>query len=59
MIYTDPLPKTDPNDKRKSIIHLTKIGLEWREIAKTEVLKFNNKVFLECNKEEIKTRKNG
>ena len=47
--------KTDPNDKRKSIIHLTKTGLEWREIAKTEVLKFNNKVFSECDKEEIKT----
>lgn len=46
--------KTDPKDKRKSIIHLTKIGLEWREIAKIEVLKFNNKVFSECNKEEIK-----
>ncbi|MDG2138597.1 MAG: winged helix DNA-binding protein [Flavobacteriales bacterium] len=45
--------KTDPNDKRKSIIHLTKSGLKSREIAKEVVLEFNNKVFLSCEKSEI------
>jgi len=45
--------KTDPNDKRKSIIHLTKSGLKSREIAKEVVLEFNNKVFSSCEKSEI------
>ena len=45
--------KPDPNDKRKSIIHLTKIGLEWREVAKDEVLRFNNKVFSHFEKSEM------
>ena len=30
--------KTDPNDKRKAVIHLTPLGMDWREVAK-EVLR--------------------
>ena len=35
--------KTDPNDKRKSVIHLTPLGMDWREIAKGVVIDFNKK----------------
>ena len=45
--------KPDPEDKRKSIIHLTESGLKSREIAKNVVLEFNNKVFSKCNDEEL------
>ena len=45
--------KTDPVDKRKSIIHITEAGLKSREIAKNVVLEFNNKVFAKCNDEEL------
>ena len=45
--------KPDPNDKRKSIIHITEAGLKSREIAKNVVLEFNNKVFAKCNDEEL------
>ena len=47
--------KPDPKDKRKSIIHLTKSGLEGREVAKEIVLDFNNKVFLHFDKSEMDT----
>ena len=47
--------KPDPKDKRKSIIHLTKSGLESREVAKEIVLDFNNKVFSHFNKSEMDT----
>ena len=47
--------KPDPNDKRKSIIHLTKSGLAGREVAKEIVLDFNNKVFSHFNKSEMDT----
>ena len=47
--------KTDPKDKRKSIIHLTKSGLEGREVAKEIVLDFNNKVFSHFEKSEMDT----
>ena len=47
--------KPDPKDKRKSIIHLTKSGLEGREVAKEIVLDFNNKVFSHFNKYEMDT----
>ena len=47
--------KPDPKDKRKSIIHLTKSGLEGREVAKEIVLDFNNKVFSHFDKSEIDT----
>ena len=45
--------KTDPDDKRKSIIHLTKTGLAGREVAKEIVLEFNNKVFSHFEKSEM------
>ena len=47
--------KPDPKDKRKSIIHLTKSGLEGREVAKEIVLDFNNKVFSLFDKSEMDT----
>ena len=47
--------KPDPKDKRKSIIHLTKSGLEGREVAKEIVLDFNNKVFSYFDKSEMDT----
>ena len=47
--------KPDPKDKRKSIIHLTKSGLEGREVAKEIVLDFNNKVFSYFEKSEMDT----
>ena len=45
--------KPDPNDKRKSIIHLTDAGHKSRDIAKNVVLEFNNKVFSCCDEKEI------
>ena len=45
--------KSDPNDKRKSMIHLTPQGLDWREVAKNAVIDFNEHVFSHFNKEEI------
>ena len=45
--------RPDPEDKRKSIIHLTESGLKSREIAKNVVLEFNNKVFSKCESSEI------
>ena len=45
--------RPDPEDKRKSIIHLTESGLKSREIAKNVVLEFNNKVFSKCENSEI------
>ena len=47
--------KPDPEDKRKSIIHLTESGLKSREIAKNVVLEFNNNVFSKCESSEINT----
>lgn len=45
--------ESDLNDKRKSIIYLTKEGKEWRQIAKKIVLKFNNTIQENFKKEEI------
>ena len=45
--------RTDIKDKRKSLIHLTELGMEWREVAKETVLKFNNKIFSQFEKEEM------
>ena len=45
--------KPDHDDKRKSIIHLTKAGLAGREVAKEIVLEFNNKVFSHFEKSEM------
>ena len=47
--------KPDPDDKRKSIIQLTKTGLAGREVAKEIVLEFNNKVFSHFEKSEMDT----
>ena len=45
--------KSDPNDGRKSMIHLTQQGLDWRDVAKKAVLDFNEHVFSHFNKDEI------
>ena len=45
--------KSDPKDKRKSMIHLTPQGLDWREVAKNAVIDFNEHVFSHFNKQEI------
>ena len=47
--------KIDPNDKRKSIIHLTALGKHRREIAKNTVINFNKKIQSEFTSEEMKT----
>lgn len=47
--------KPDPRDKRKTVIHLTSLGMEWREVAKEVVVNFNNKIFSEFKKEEMET----
>ena len=36
--------KPDPSDKRKALIHLTPLGMDWREVAKGVVLEFNKKI---------------
>ncbi|MDA9808027.1 MarR family transcriptional regulator [Flavobacteriales bacterium] len=45
--------KPDPNDKRKSVIHLTTLGMDWREVAKGVVIEFNEKIQLHFEKEEM------
>lgn len=45
--------KTDPNDKRKSMIHLTPLGMDWREVAKEVVLEFNKTVQSHFEKKEM------
>lgn len=47
--------KPDPNDKRKTVIHLTSLGMEWREVAKDVVVNFNNTIFSHFEKEEMDT----
>lgn len=47
--------KPDPNDRRKTVIHLTSLGMEWREVAKEVVVNFNNKIFSHFEKEEMET----
>ena len=47
--------KPDPNDKRKALIHLTPLGMDWREIAKGVVVEFNKKIQSHFKKEEMKT----
>tara|TARA_B100001758_G_C18326694_1_gene566374 strand:+ start:683 stop:1132 length:450 start_codon:yes stop_codon:yes gene_type:complete len=46
--------KTDPKDKRKSIIHLTEIGIKRRELAKKIVLEFNESIFNSFTNKEMK-----
>jgi DNA-binding MarR family transcriptional regulator len=45
--------KTDPKDKRKVRIYLTKKGIEYRKIASKNVKKFNETVFSKISKEEL------
>ena len=47
--------KPDPDDKRKSLIHLTPLGMDWREVAKGVVVDFNKKIQSHFKKEEMKT----
>ena len=45
--------KPDPNDKRKSVIHLTPLGMDWREVAKGVVIEFNEQIQSHFEKEEM------
>lgn len=45
--------KTDPFDKRKTLICLTEHGKEKREIAKQVVINFNKQIFEEIDENEI------
>ena len=47
--------KPDSNDKRKALIHLTALGLDWREVAKRVVVEFNEKIQSHFEKEEMDT----
>ncbi len=47
--------RKDPNDKRKTIIHLTEFGKQRRKIAKKTVIELNNSIFGELEDNEIKT----
>lgn len=45
--------KSDPKDKRRSVIYLTKIGIDWRKVAKDVVIDFNKSIQSHFNKEEM------
>jgi DNA-binding MarR family transcriptional regulator len=45
--------KTDPKDKRKVRIYLTKKGIEYRKIASENVKVFNEMVFSKISSEEL------
>ena len=45
--------KTDPKDKRKVRIYLTKKGIEYRKIASKNVKVFNERVFSKISSEEL------
>ena len=47
--------RTDPKDKRKSVIHLTPLGMDWREVAKKVVIDFNKTIQSLFKKEEMDT----
>ena len=47
--------KKDPNDKRKSVIHLTPLGIQSREVAKLTVIEFNETIQSYFKKEEMNT----
>ena len=47
--------KPDPNDKRKALIFLTPLGMDWREVAKRVVVEFNEKIQSHFKKEEMDT----
>lgn len=47
--------KTDPKDKRKVHLFLTRKGLEYRKIASENVKIFNERVFSKISEEELET----
>ena len=47
--------KPDPDDKRKSVIHLTPLGMDWREVAKGVVIEFNQTIQSLFEEEEMDT----
>lgn len=47
--------KADDSDGRKSIVHLTQLGLEKRDVAKQVVLDFNETVRKELKESDIQT----
>jgi len=47
--------KPDSNDKRKALIYLTPLGMDWREVAKRVVVEFNEKIQSHFEKEEMVT----
>ena len=47
--------KPDPDDKRKSVIHLTPLGMDWREVAKGVVIAFNETIQSHFKQEEMDT----
>jgi DNA-binding MarR family transcriptional regulator len=47
--------RADPNDKRKAVIHLTPLGMDWREVAKGVVIEFNETIQSHFKQEEMDT----
>ena len=47
--------RPDPNDKRKAVIHLTPLGMDWREVAKGVVIEFNETIQSHFEQEEMDT----
>lgn len=47
--------KPDRKDKRKTVIHLTPLGMDWREVAKETVINFNESIFSHFSKKEMDT----
>ena len=47
--------KPDTKDKRKSVIHLTPLGMDWRDVAKKVVIEFNEEILSHFTKEEMDT----
>ena len=45
--------RADPNDKRKSVIYLTPLGMDWREVAKGVVIEFNKTIQSHFKKDEM------
>ena len=47
--------RPDLNDKRKAVIHLTPLGMDWREVAKGVVIEFNETIQSHFKQEEMDT----
>jgi len=47
--------RADSNDKRKAVIHLTPLGMDWREVAKGVVIEFNETIQSHFKQEEMDT----